>query len=307
VVVPFGKQQVQGIVIDQPAEPEVSATKPVLTLLDSQPVVSRVQLDFAIWLSAESLSPLPVCLDLFLPPGLSQQADLLYCLNPSSSSPVASFSPLQQRILAALKARGSLRGRQMDAALPHVNWQPAMRSLVKAGLVNSKPILPPPSVHPKTIRTAQIASPLDAALEKLTKFSKFDATLIRRKAALEYLHTEAVPTNVAWIYAASGCTLEDLKILAENELIILSETEVFRDPLGKVGYIPAEIPHLTTDQQQVWERIDKGLSALQQGFAQKPFLLHGVTGSGKTEIYLRAVEKSCDPEDKPSFLSRKSH
>ena len=41
--------------------------------------------------------------------------------------------------------------------------------------------------------------------------------------------------NVAWVYAESGCNLADLQELDERGLIALHETEIWRDPLGKIG------------------------------------------------------------------------
>ena len=55
----------------------------------------------------------------------------------------------------------------------------------------------------------------------------------RRQAALRFLIREPEPVNVAWVYAESGCNLADLQELAERELILLSETEIWRDPLAK--------------------------------------------------------------------------
>jgi primosomal protein N' (replication factor Y) len=70
-------------------------------------------------------------------------------------------------------------------------------------------------------------------------------------------------------------------------LIALSEEEVWRDPLAGKEFVPVEPPALTDDQQTVWKAID---AALYGDAPPAPFLLRGVTGSGKTEIYLRAVE-----------------
>lgn len=292
VVVPFSQQKVQGIVIDMPLEPDVMETRAVTALLDDLPVVAPSQIALAQWMADANLSPLPACLELFLPPGLSQMADTSFWIDPEAAQPARGISPLQQRILTLLKKRGSLRGRQLNTAFPRQNWKAAAGGLIKQGLILSRPVLPPPNVRPKFVRTAQLTAPLPQALEQAATFSKTTETLIRRKAALEYLFAEAVPTNVAWVYAASGCNLEDLKLLAEADLILLSEAEIFRDPLEKIEYQPAEPPRLTIDQAEAWKTLEHGLQQMAARIVQKPCLLHGVTGSGKTELYLRAVEKT---------------
>jgi len=99
--------------------------------------------------------------------------------------------------------------------------------------------------------------------------------------------------EVAWVYAESGCNLADLQELAERGLIALQETEIWRDPLGKIEDAEQEKENsaapltLTPDQQRAWDTIQAALQSYSQ--QPKPFLLHGVTGSGKTEIYLRAA------------------
>jgi primosomal protein N' len=113
VIVPFGRQTVQGVVmrfVDQPAVPE---TRPVSELVDSQAVLTRAQIEFAQTLAEKTLTPLSACVSLMLPPGLSQHADSLYT---RSSKPLKGkkLSGLQKRLLSILEERGPLRGAQID-------------------------------------------------------------------------------------------------------------------------------------------------------------------------------------------------
>ena len=78
VTVPFGKQLVQGVVLELVSQPAVAETKQVIDLLDPSPVLTAAQLSLAKWLSGETLSSLAGCIGMMLPSGLSQQADVLY-------------------------------------------------------------------------------------------------------------------------------------------------------------------------------------------------------------------------------------
>ena len=82
--------------------------------------------------------------------------------------------------------------------------------------------------------------------------------------------------------------MSDIKTLIKRGLAEIIEVPVLRDPLEDLVISPQAAPNLTPDQHKVWEII---LEGIQQG-SSKPYLLHGVTGSGKTEIYLRAVEET---------------
>lgn len=291
VVVPFGAQHVQGIVLREVAIPAVPETREVKAVLDSEPVVNAAQIRLAEWLSERTLSSLSACLHSMLPSGLSQQADVLYQLNEKEESSPKALSKLQTEIIDELHRRGALRGRQINTAFPHQNWKSAARGLIQRGRISAQPVLPPPSVRPKVVRTVQLAGSsqeIEASLNDLGRGAAGE----RRKKILNFLQEEPMPLNVSWAYAASGGTLQDLTYLAKLGLVILSESEVWRDPLERIEYIPGEPPPLTPAQAKVWEDLEEGIRHAAQGKTISPFLLHGVTGSGKTEIYLRAVEKT---------------
>jgi primosomal protein N' (replication factor Y) len=110
---------------------------------------------------------------------------------------------------------------------------------------------------------------------------------------LHYLMREPGPVDVSWLYAESGGNLADLHKLADIDLVALGESEVWRDPLETIEPQPSQPPPLTSDQQRCWDEIEQALRDTTSGkpaAPAAPFLLHGVTGSGKTEIYLKAVE-----------------
>jgi primosomal protein N' (replication factor Y) len=222
-----------------------------------------------------------------LPTGLSQQADINYELrNPNYED--KSFA-VTNRLLNLLKERGALRGRQIDSHFAKIDWRKTAQFLVKKGILSTKHVLPPPRVRPKYIRVAQLAVPPEEAQEQMPNLGT-KQTLARRQSALKFLIQQPEAINLSWVYAETGCILADLQELEERGLIRLFESEIFRDSLEGIGRqvtketFPQNL-ELTPEQTFALEKIIKAIKP-------STFLLHGITGSGKTEIYLRAAEEA---------------
>ncbi|HAL15623.1 MAG TPA: primosomal protein N' [Anaerolineaceae bacterium] len=291
VVVPFGPQRVQGVALRYIDMPSVPETRPVEALLDPLPVVTGAQMELAQQLSDQTLTPLSACLDLMLPAGISQQADREYQLVEPLRVADDELKPTARRIVLLLRERGALRGRQIEASLPHQHAKEALQGLAKQGVVISRPVLPEPGVHPKLVRMVGLACPPEGIEPKLSQIGRAGTPAYqRRKAMLDFLVREPWLVEAAWVYAASGGNLADLRRLEELGLVVLSESEVWRDPLAQVEAPLQTPPELTQGQAQVWSQLQAALRSQNNGI-WKPYLLHGVTGSGKTEIYLRAVQE----------------
>jgi primosomal protein N' (replication factor Y) len=294
VTVPFGGQVVQGVILAFVEVPSVAEVRPILSTLDPQPVLTSAQIELAQSMAETNLASLAAIVDLMLPPGLSKQADTLFELrdaNSASSNP--ELSQTASRLLKLLQEKGSLRGRQIDRHFAQVDWRKTAQMLVRRGALGSQSVLPAPTVRPKFIRVAELAVAPEVAEAAMSELGKTEATRTRRAAALRFLMRMHDAVNVSWVYAESGCNLADLQELAERELILLRESEIWRDPLQKIEIDEAERkPELTSDQLGAWTPIQAGFEALAAGRSIPPFLLHGITGSGKTEIYLRAVEET---------------
>ncbi len=179
VLVSFGKQRTQGIVVALDSEPPDNITefKPIESLLDPEPVLTQNQLYLAYWLAHRYFTTLIDCIALMLPPGLSQRADIRYELLAEEFSPQ---TKAQRNIVRLLSSRGALLGRQLGRALPRRNWRAVADRLARKGVLCKTAVLALPAVRPKHVRAVWLTASPERIEAAKTEF-------VRRSVPVEIL------------------------------------------------------------------------------------------------------------------------
>lgn len=252
VEVEFGQRLAQGIIIGFDESAPVEETKPVIALVDAEPVVQPYQIELARWMSAEYLAPLNSCLRLMLPPGLTRWADITLDINPRWDG-VGRLTETQQKLVDLLREKGDRRGRQIGRALPKMDWKTAANQLVKRGILRKASVLDPPRIKPKQIRTAELlASPkrIQTAVARLGRANK-------QADVLTYLmeSDDPLPPETA-VLEATGAQISHLEALVEADLISRNPGET----LIVAAVDPADAPPAYTD---LLHRLPQSIAALQ--------------------------------------------
>jgi primosomal protein N' (replication factor Y) len=279
VLVPFGSRLLQGVIFGFADSSPVPETKDLYEIVDPAPVLSPAHIELASWISNYYLAPLIDAVLLLLPPGVARTSRTVISLNPGATFPTDLDSE-QQAVIGLLRREGEVRLEGLGKKLGLKNYQHVVESLAGDGLIVRRSQLAEASVKPKTERIARLR--IEPTSELLSKLGRAPV----QRAIVEYLR-QAGPSALADIYAGVGGSSSALGALVEKGLVELEEQEVWRDPLQGRTFVPSTAPRLTEAQDAAWREIKDVLSVK----GSQVFLLHGVTGSGKTEIYLRALDE----------------
>jgi primosomal protein N' (replication factor Y) len=309
VWIPFGSRRLQGVIVG------FSDTSPVPTekvkdideIAEPRPFLNQARIDLARWISQTYLYSFNNAIQLMLPPGVDQSPEVLVSLIPDA--PHADLTEKQTALVDLLDREGEKKLRELPE-----EYRSSIDGLVRRNILSKKTITPAPRAKPKHIKAVRLIADKSKA-DALIGNIKHASVVERLDAIVNFLRHENTSVWVSAIYAAiDTSSIGDLKRLDDLGIVALEEEEVVRDSLAGRVFDVVEPPKLTPDQERVWNEIAmshlhlRAVQVLRETQATKlsptqdldimqhaprnTFLLHGVTGSGKTEIYLRAIAET---------------
>ena len=284
VWVPFGQRQVQGVVFGLSEQAPEFPTKDIVALAEVKPVLVPYQVELARWLAEHYCCALSTVVAQMLPAVIRRSASPVYTLG--SSPPAEPITQQTTALLLAL-ASGAKSLPELRRVAPGRAGGRALRILLEQGAVTEGWEMATPKARPKNQRTVRLAIPSQAIPAALSSLRRSPA----QANALRWLADYAVdgsPIPLADACQRSGTTSPTFVALASHGYVDLGEREVKRSPLLGTDYPALALPTLIKAQVDV---LDPLVEALRSGKAQC-FLLHGVTGSGKGEVYLHALAES---------------
>ncbi|HEV3391872.1 MAG TPA: primosomal protein N', partial [Chthoniobacterales bacterium] len=152
------------------------------------------------------------------------------------------------------------------------------------------------SLLPQVIRRAEISWKKQLVVQPLAKIDNGEIEELRRRAPRQAELLEAIaklekPISAAQLLRESSLDNQTLRALAKRGLIELREEAIERDPHADEQFIASANLELNPEQVAALKKVTDALATPDRA---KPILLHGVTGSGKTEIYLQAIRNALD-------------
>ena len=275
VLAPFGTRRLTGIVMATHNREPQQATRQLLSLRDEDPLLDQDLIELGRWIAEYYCAPLGEVLKGMLPLSGETRRSTHYALT-TAGRDVARQLVVQSRSDPSLQVLALLdqRAQSVDYLGTKVeNARTVLRNLVKRGWVaaeEKQEEKDPLRARAERLQVSFTNRPLEG-----TKLSKGHRELIA------YLELHPGTHNLGELARTVKRASEAARSLARRELIRLEIEDV---PLPS-GY-ERPIPELNVEQRAAFEAIRAALERR----AFEPFLLEGVTGSGKTEVYLRAIE-----------------
>jgi primosomal protein N' (replication factor Y) len=277
VLVPFGMRKLAGIVLRTHHEPPEAALREVLRLLDEEPVLDDELLKLGRWIASYYCAPLGETLRAMTPLAGDIRRGKIYSLTKSGRDAARQLHLAENDrddpavvILQMLDAR-PFSASYLAQKVPRAAV--VVRALEKKGFVEAEDV----AAERDPLRAGSGRLRVEFAARAEEKLPKIEREL------LSYLELHPGTHNLGDVEKIIARSSRAARSLARQGLATLTQEAV------GVGPAPFRGPHtFNAHQQEAFDQIRGALDAKQF----QTFLLQGVTGSGKTEIYLRAIEEA---------------
>lgn len=297
VAVPFGPRVVQGFVVELCARPSAEAgeaenrrLKAIDHVLDVEPPLTPELVELADWMSRTYLCHLSVALAAMLPAALKAKAERRVGLGPEALrdgglEAYGLMTPEETELLAFIrKSKSMLPVEQLLDRYP--GSESLLRQWVRTGVLAEEQVLK----DKMSVKKALTAIPILSAEEMLRRGEELPASARKQREVLAHLAAHPAPVRLTELTSHLNIAASTVKSLADKGLLRLEEVEVGRDPYADRGFERTLPLALTPEQAGVFAGIRRAVQTGEHAI----FLLHGVTGSGKTEVYLQSIQTCLD-------------
>ena len=263
VLVPFGPRTIMGFVISLKEQTELQNLRPIKELIDVVPVLNDELRELGMSLSEETGSTMIQCFEAMIPNAMrAKYKKKLLCLSDTLSPNLASLFQ-NSRVIDYEQIPANLL-KEVKQAIEHKQVELIYEVKDQLGKKMIKYI-------------ALIDGNLD-----LSPFNR----AAKQKQVLEYLMAQPKPVLKSQLMDELQVTHAIMKTLVDKSVIKEIEVEAYRDPYADVVHQQSKALKLNQEQQVAVTTV---AHACEEN-ACDIFLLHGITGSGKTEVYLQMIE-----------------
>lgn len=265
VVVPFGPRKIQGFILAIKDESSVKKLKPIEEVVDIEPVLNEELMSLSEWLTEQTLCYRISALQVMLPAAMKAKYNKFFHL-------LKSDIPDHIRSLFEKESPLSWKTADEHHALKD------LQELIKQRKVEMKYVVK---------QSGNVKKKRFVELNGQYKRDDIPSNAKKQKVIMEHLEQNEGKMSVAELKVAANTTSAVIKTMIDKGYLIESFSEQYRDPFAERTFEKTEHFTLTADQKTaitpILEKVNR--------YEHQTFLLHGVTGSGKTEIYLQTIDQ----------------
>jgi len=279
VLVPFGKRRITGYILELADSIDRDETKDIIEILDHEPLFCKDDLTFYRWMSDYYMHYLGKSLKSILPGGIDVESNLWLFLSPEEKEQdEKKLSRTQQKIIHTLRSYpAGLTIKKLKKEIRKNQLHQDIKTLQELKFITVEDRLKKPDVTTKTEK-----------IINLTNKSASDSRLTeKQKKIIDFLSRQG-ETPLPALSREFRNVSSTISSLEKKGLVSSFSREVYRNPRENLQIgIKNEAKTLTDEQKAAFHEIASGISSGRYS----PYLLHGVTGSGKTEVYFNAIEE----------------
>ena len=283
-LVPFGKKFLTGVIVGLPQTTAVRSLKQIRDILDTRPAFSAEMLKLTRWAAEYYLAPWGEVLRAATPQGLGQESKKTVRLTAGDISAALeetkSSAKKQHQILLALKEKSPDTAQHLQAKTKTAGIHSILSGMERQGWIKVE----------EQVEKARVKTKIQLVAQR-TKDAEETIIGLERKLSFKQQHLfDSIPKDGTRIAAKdvvkkTQTTLSTLKSLSFKNLISLSQEETIRS----TEYEDIEPPPDIILNEHQREALNSIREALDRS-TYKTFLLHGITGSGKTQVYIEGIK-----------------
>ena len=285
VVVPFGKSAKIGVVTGFPETTDLENIRHIIDKADTDPPLNPNVLELCRWITEYYACPIGETLSAAHPAGMLAESKKIVRLITSEGDDflrLEGFDIDIAEIIERLKIKKSILLKTLRKQYPGKAIFPRLMNLQRRGIIEIVNDIPVSSLKPKTEKIVSLNSEISND-DLDTLIAERELRAPKQAVAIRYLRNFSSITKKI-LMTETGVSSNTLKTLAAKNIIVESEHELIRESGRDLDEEIVKIVH-TNYQSEAIKSIKSKLG--KDKFA--PFLLHGVTGSGKTEVYLEII------------------